>query len=336
MNCAPTGEAGADGQSKATGKGLRNVGFAKRMLNMWKRPRGGANGGARQQAGGAPPPKQTAGYGLLLDSYEVAASVWSDVGCQREVNEDCGRYVNPATSELTAHKGVLLLVADGVGGNSAGEVASRTAADVISRVYFDYGGDMQSALIEAFREANREIHRAAELSAELRGMGTTCSALALKGGAAVSANVGDSRLYLVRGGEIYLMTEDDSVVGAMVKHGLITREQAQRHPDKNVIVSALGGATEVSVTTWGAPLPVQVGDKFVICSDGLSDLVEDEEIKETVVAATPDVACQKLIELAKERGGHDNITVGINAIMPEGAGAAGAKNLRATRELEAL
>lgn len=332
MISASIDEAGGDKKSKTNRKGLRNVSFAKRMLNMWKRPKGGGSDNSAQRAKTTPPLKQTAGHGLPLDGYEIAASVLSDVGCRREINEDCGRYVNPADSELTAHKGVLLLVADGVGGNSAGEVASRTAADVISRVYYDHGGDMQSALIEAFREANREIHRAAEISAELRGMGTTCSALALKGGCAVSANVGDSRLYLVRDGEIYLMTEDDSVVGALVKHGLITREQARRHPDKNVIVSALGGAAEVPVTTWGAPLPVRVEDKFVVCSDGLSDLVEDEEIKEMVVAAPPDAACQKLIALAKERGGHDNITVGILGIKP--AGVADGRPARETRELE--
>lgn len=300
---------------------------------MWKKPKSNnSNSVGERRAKTTPALKQTAGYELGWNGYEIAASVLSDVGCHRNHNEDCGRYVSPADSQVAADKGVLLLVADGVGGNSAGEIASSTAADVISRVYYDHTGDMQSALVEAFREANREIHQAAADSEDLKGMGTTCSALALKGGSAVSANVGDSRLYLVRDGEIYLMTEDDSVVGAMVKHGLITREQAQRHPDKNVIVSALGGAAEVSVTTWDVPLPVRIGDKFVLCSDGLSDLVKDDEIKETVLAAPPDVACQNLIALAKQRGGYDNITVGVLGVKPTEKESR--VEVRVTRELE--
>lgn len=307
--------------------------LTKRMFSIWKKLKSNlSNGVDAQHVKTAPALKQTAGYGLVWNGYEVAASVLSDIGCEREINEDCGRYINPADSNLTANKGVLLLVADGVGGSSAGEIASRTAADVISRVYYDHVGDMQSSLIEAFREANREIHSAASANADLCGMGTTCSALALNRGSAVSANVGDSRLYLVRDEEIYLMTEDHSIVGSLVKHGIITREEARRHPDKNVIISALGGSPEVSVATWDAPLPIRIGDKFVVCSDGLSDLVEDQEIKETVVSAPPTAACEKLIALAKERGGHDNITVGILEVEP--AEITDAKVMRVTRELE--
>jgi protein phosphatase len=191
---------------------------------------------------------------------------------------------------------------------------------VISRVYYEYQGDMNSALVEAFREANREICKTASADPHLKGMGTTCSALVVNNGAAISANVGDSRLYLIRNDDIYLMTEDDSVVGAMVKHGLITREDARHHPDKNVIVSALGGAPEVSVSTWDAPLPVRVGDHFLVCSDGLSDLVNEQEIKQAVVSAFPEEACLNLIALAKQRGGHDNITVGILGIFPSQTG----------------
>lgn len=298
------------------------------MFKMWKKAK-------KSDERAAPAAKPTAEYKLVWDKYELAASVLTDVGCQREVNEDCGRYVHPGETRL-AEKGVLLLVADGVGGNAAGEVASRTAADVISRVYYDHEGDMQSSLVAAFREANREIQQAAQEQPALAGMGTTCSALAVKDGAAISANVGDSRLYLVRDNEIYLMTEDDSVVGNMVKHGLITREQARVHPDKNVIINALGGAAEISVATWDAPLPIRLGDRFVVCSDGLSDLVEDKEIKNFVANPAPlDAACHHLVALAKERGGHDNITVGILGVLPaEKEAARPPVDTRVTRELE--
>ena len=292
------------------------------MFGIWKKQRNGgraANSGGRGGEAAQPsrPVRQTAGYALVPDTYEVEAAVLSDVGCRRDTNEDCGRYVGPEDPRATREKGVLLLVADGVGGNSAGEVASRLAADTISRVFYAHEGDAQASLVRAFREANRQIQRAASADRRLRGMGTTCSALAVGGGRAVSANVGDSRLYLVRGGEIYLMTEDDSVVGSMVKHGLITRQQARQHPDKNVIVSALGAAPEVSITTWGAPLPVRVGDHFVVCSDGLYDLVSDAEMREAVASTDePASACRTLVALARERGGHDNITVGVLGVRP--------------------
>ena len=281
---------------------------------MWKKSRDNGSETSSDHKAAVSNLKPTAGYILLWKGYELDAHVMSDVGCQRELNEDFGKYVRPEDPELRAAKGVLLLVADGVGGHSAGEVASGTAAEVVSRVYYEYEGDMQTSLVAAFKEANREIHQAASGDASLKGMGTTCSALVFNDGAAISANVGDSRLYLVRSDDIYLMTEDDSVVKAMVKHGLITREDARHHPDKNVIVSALGGSPEVTVSTWDAPLPVRVGDHFVVCSDGLSDLVEEQEIHQIVTGASSEEACRKLIDLAKRRGGHDNITVGILGI----------------------
>ena len=277
--------------------------------------------------------KQTASYTLNQNGYQVAAGILSDVGCAREINEDRGRYFNPGDAELIERRGVLLLVADGVGGSFAGEIASQTAVDVIARVYYEHpGDDVESALVQSFQEANREIYAAAEKNPDLTGMGTTCSALVLRGGAAISAHVGDSRLYLVRNGDIYLMTADDSVVGSLVKHGLISREEARRHPDKNVIVSALGGNPEIAVSIWKEPLPVRIGDKFVVCSDGLSDLVEDNEIKDAVLSSAPVEACNKLIALAKERGGYDNITVGILGIQP--TELTEPKRERITRELE--
>jgi protein phosphatase len=284
------------------------------MFSLWKKRRGARPAtaqGAATQGAAAAAQRPTAGYGLGWDAYEIAASVLTDVGCARETNEDCGRFVSSADPSVASRKGVLMLVADGVGGNSAGEVASRTAADVIGRVYYDHEGDTQLALVDALRAANRAIREAAGADPALAGMGTTCSALAVKGGFAFSANVGDSRVYLVRDGQIYLMTEDDSVVGAMVKNGLLTRAQARKHPDKNVIISALGGGPEVSIRTWDAPLPLRLGDSFVVCSDGLYDLVKEDEIKDAVAADAPDAACASLVALARERGGHDNITVGV-------------------------
>ena len=265
--------------------------------------------------------------------FDIVASMLSDVGCVRELNEDSGAFIQPDDPEVLASKGLLILVADGMGGHSAGEVASRMAVEVISRIYYEDGGDPQSALKEAFREANRAIHKTAEKDESKTGMGTTCTALVLQNGTAISAHVCDSRLYLVREGGIYLMTEDHSAVMEMVKAGLISLEQARHHPDKNVILRAMGSHAEVEVTTWKEPFPVRTGDCFLLCSDGLYDLIEDEEIKSVVESKEPRSACESLIALAKERGGHDNISVGIVSLLP--AGESQIRPVPQTREVEA-
>jgi protein phosphatase len=166
-------------------------------------------------------------------------------------------------------------------------------------------------------------------------MGTTCTALALQNNSALAAHVGDSRLYLIRGGEIYMMTEDHSAVMEMVKVGLISMEQARHHEDKNVIVRALGTAPQVEVSIWENPLELREHDQFVLCSDGLTDLVEDKEIRNIVLSAKDShSACENLIHLAKKRGGYDNITVGILSVEP--ADHAATKDLRETREVEVI
>jgi len=266
-------------------------------------------------------------------AFDVVVSMLSDVGCIRELNEDSSTYVQPDDPEVRASKGTLIVVADGMGGHSAGEVASGLAVEVVTRVYYEGKGDPQSALKKAFREANRVIHKAAAEDESKAGMGTTCTALVLQNGTAISAHVGDSRLYLIREGGIYLMTEDHSAVMEMVKAGLITLEQARHHPEKNVILRAMGSHPEVEVTTWQEPFPVRTGDRFLLCSDGLYDLVENDEIKQAVETAEPRAACERLIALAKERGGHDNISVGIVSLLPQGAPQA--KTVPETREVEA-
>ncbi len=266
--------------------------------------------------------------------FDLVVGMLSDVGCVRELNEDSCTYVQPDDPAQLESKGLLIVVADGMGGHSAGEVASRLAVDVIARAYYQETGDPRSALENAFHEANLAIYEAAEADSSKNGMGTTCTALVLQNGTAIAAHVGDSRLYLVREGSIYLMTEDHSAVMEMVKAGLITLEQARHHPEKNVILRAMGSHAEVEVTTWQEPLPVRAGDRFLLCSDGLYDLVEDEEIKRIVLLSAPPIACQSLIALAKERGGHDNITVGIVNLKPEGEGDPG--SVPETRQAEAF
>jgi protein phosphatase len=134
-------------------------------------------------------------------------------------------------------------------------------------------------------------------------------------------------LYLIRDGEIYQMSEDHSAVREMVRRGALDVAEARHHADRNLILRALGTQPEVVVTMWEQPFPLRLGDQFLLCSDGLSDLVEDEEIKRAVISAPPDLACRELVALAKERGGYDNITVGVLGIHPAGCVAETAGDL---------
>ncbi len=265
--------------------------------------------------------------------YEVAVSVWSDVGCLREVNEDRGLYVRPGDPAVLTGKGVLALVADGMGGHAAGEVASSIAVDVLPRAYYAHSGEPHEALKDAFLQASRAIYQAARQDETLAGMGTTCTALVLRGYQAFSAHVGDSRLYQVRQGRLYTLSEDHSLVMEMVREGLLTPAEAHNHEDRNVITRALGLRPNVDVAAWPEPLTVQDGDWFVLCSDGLHDLVGEEEICQTLAAAeAPHEAGEHLVALARRRGGHDNITVGL--LRVKAPGQTDAPPERDTREVE--
>ncbi len=243
--------------------------------------------------------------------YSITISMLSDKGCRRANNEDYASYSYPQSPSPQARWGLLALVADGMGGHAAGEVASKMAVRTIDQVYYRDAAEPHRALQNAFSKANRQIYRTARRNSCYQGMGTTCVSLVLRGRMAYCAHVGDSRLYLVRGETIYLMTEDHSVVMQMLRQGLITQEQARHHADKNVLLRALGTHPRVAVATWGQPFPIQTDDRFILCTDGLSDLVHEDAIKTVTLTEVPATACEKLIALAKAGGGYDNITVGV-------------------------
>jgi protein phosphatase len=145
-------------------------------------------------------------------------------------------------------------------------------------------------------------------------MGTTCTALVLSGHFGYSCHIGDSRIYLIRAGVIYQMTEDHSEVMKLVREGIISLEQARRHEDRNVLFQVLGTQPNPSFSTWPKPLPIHSGDRFLLCTDGLHDLVEADEMRVRAQELSPEVACRSLVDLARERGGYDNITVAIAAV----------------------
>lgn len=265
------------------------------------------------------------GDGGQAPELRVEAGIATDPGCVREINEDFLRIIRPTTPDEMARRGVLAVVCDGMGGHEAGEIASRLAVETIVKRFESEEGDPLVLLPKALQAANRAIFDSADHNRKLKGMGTTCTALVLRGGQAYSAHVGDSRLYLVRGGEIFLMTEDHSAVMELVRRGVISREEARHHPDKNVISRALGSHREVQVTGWPQPFAVHPGDAYLLCTDGLYDLVGDEALLATARDVHPQVACDRLITLARAAGGHDNISVAIlsmtaaHAAVPTGA-----------------
>ena len=271
-------------------------------------------------------------------AFRVDAGLATDPGLVRETNEDFVRIVRPLSSAPLSGHGLLAVVCDGMGGHEAGEIASRLATETIVRRFEEDDSTGTSGAMEllprAVQAANKAVFEAGRTSRAMRGMGTTCTALLLRDGLAYSAHVGDSRLYLVRANELFLMTEDHSAVMDMVRRGLITRDEARRHPDKNVISRALGSHATVEVAGWPQPFAVRRGDRFLLCSDGLYDLVPDETLLATASDVHPQTACDRLVTLAREAGGHDNISVALIAIEREGD--ATPPRVRETRALEAL
>lgn len=239
------------------------------------------------------------------DRFESACA--TDTGCLRETNEDSvGVFAEP-------HQ-VLAVVADGMGGHQAGEVASALAVDVIRRRCEDAGADPGKMLCDAFHHAGRAIADAARDRA-LDGMGTTCTALFVRGGQAWAAHVGDSRLYLWRGGSLFRLTEDHSAVMELVRAGTLTPGQARHHEGRNVILRALGRHSP-AVDSWKEPMAVRDGDCFLLCTDGLHDLVDDGELAVEVAQTGAEAACRRLIALARSRGGFDNMSVAVVKCRP--------------------
>jgi len=236
----------------------------------------------------------------------------SDLGCQRENNEDSFGYWEAEDEQLFQRKGRLAVVADGMGGYEGGQEASRLAVETVIDYYRDFAGDdPQQALLEALLLAHERIREVGAVNPQLHGMGTTCTAMVLTADGLHFAHVGDTRLYLIRAGQIAQLTRDHSYVGRLVESGVISREEAEKHPQRNILTAALGTTADLVMDTAGRAEPVEPGDVLVICSDGLWGQVRDAEILEAAESKSPEEAGSCLIQLARERGGPDNITISI-------------------------
>lgn len=238
----------------------------------------------------------------VAPAFEVALR--SDIGRVRARNEDCGAYVIPEDAETIADKGALFVIADGMGGHAMGDVASDIAVQTVREAYYRHSaGDVTTALADALREAHAAIQRQAPPDVII---GSTCVAAVIQGETAYVANVGDSRAYLVRDGQIRQISRDHSLVAELVRAGLLTEEEARTHEQRNLIYRSLGGSGDVEVDLFTEE--VRGGDTLVLCSDGLSTLVEDDELRVIVETSEPEAGVRTLIERANERGGTDNIT----------------------------
>ena len=233
-----------------------------------------------------------------MNTYSI-----TDVGRVRSMNQDrYSNYFHPRFS--------LLLLADGMGGHNAGEVAAAMAIDAC-REYFmkdKERSDYEALLTEAVEAANLAVYEKGESISEYRRMGTTICAAVIADRQLTIAHVGDSRIYLFRDGKLLQLTQDHSLVADMVRQGLLTPEQALVHPDRNTLTRAVGTNETIAVDT--RTLSLSAGDRLLLCSDGLTKMMDTEAI-EAILAAEPVAreAAEMLVKQANHNGGADNITL---------------------------
>ena len=226
----------------------------------------------------------------------------TDIGIKRKSNQDF--------YHISEDKN-LFIVADGMGGHKAGEVASQMAVDTIVNYLNRWDLDSSNAEVrikEALDLANKTVYQRSLEKKECLGMGTTVVLLYICEDRALIANAGDSRLYIIRNDDIEQVTEDHSLVAELYKSGTITKEEAHKHPQKNIITRAVGTSENIEIDFF--KLDIERGDIFLISTDGLTNVVSDQRIKKELLKSDSlEKACNKLIDLAKNEGSQDNITV---------------------------
>ena len=256
----------------------------------------------------------------------------TEVGCVRERNEDVFVAANLGSGEIglglgvrrqeLSTSGALLSICDGMGGAAAGHVAAALAAEELAtflrdRAPYENSSRLRSALLDAVRSANARIRIVAAEQSSLAGMGSTLTAMVATDEQLLVAHVGDSRAYLLRGGRLRQLTDDDSLVGHLMARGHLSAEEARGFRYRNVLLQALGVQERLSVQLLSMPLCEN--DAIILCSDGLTAVVEDEEIR-TIASEEPDplVCCRRFTELACARGAPDNVTVGFARVRGAG------------------
>ncbi|MFZ1887795.1 MAG: protein phosphatase 2C domain-containing protein [Candidatus Binataceae bacterium] len=235
----------------------------------------------------------------------------SDVGTNRPDNEDsCGHLIDAPDAAVFA-------VADGIGGYEGGEIASAMAIELTLQAWRESPASWGAAkrLARAVQFANIEIHNRALAVPELRRMGTTLTAVAVDKGMLAAAHVGDCRLYLARRHTISQLTKDHTMVAEKVRMGLLTADRARNHPERSMLVRSIGQELIVSVDRISIPL-VQ-GDRLILCSDGLHNVLHDNELEHMTRDLDATAACHALVETANERGTADNLTVAVFTMLAD-------------------
>lgn len=230
----------------------------------------------------------------------------SHVGLVRSENQDAYGVFPEDSNDVPDER--LFIVADGMGGHLGGKEASRIALQEVPKVFFaGRGGSIRERLIFAFKQANQRIYEKAQQGMGFDRMGTTCTALALVQGAAYIAHVGDTRAYRVDKNRIDLLTTDHTLVEEMRREGVLSEAEAKVHPRRNTLTRAMGVEANLDVDVYeiGRVKPEQ---RYIVCSDGLSE-VQTDEFQEISLQLKPQDATNRLVEIANERGGHDNATV---------------------------
>ena len=235
----------------------------------------------------------------------------TDAGEERESNEDYYGYWESDSDEEFQRKGRLAIVADGMGGHEGGEEASRLAVQAVCQAYRESSADPQDALLAGFQSAHERIQRHARENPRLSRMGTTCTAVSLTASNLCYAHIGDSRLYLIRDGVLTRLTKDHSRVMDLVQAGVIRPQDAESHPDRNVLSRALGVGDELQAEVPQQVIPLRYGDTLLLCTDGLWSLLSDQQLLEVLQNFSPAAACKELVRRGKECGAPDNITLQI-------------------------
>src|SRR3954454_4230417 len=268
------------------------------------------------------PPRMPIYDSSVCPTFILKYASVSDLGMRRTNNQDSIAVLVTSDVATWANRGHLLMVADGMGAHAAGELASKLAVDNITHTYFKLSDLFPpAALRQAIREANTTIHSKGQSSIGFQGMGTTCSCLVLLPQGALVAHIGDSRIYRLHGDVLEQLTRDHSLVWEMADAGQMSEADVPSYIPKNVITRSLGPHASVHIDLEG-PYSAESGDKFLICSDGLSGPVTDEEIGVILYCMNPDDATETLVDLANFRGGPDNISVivaEVNGAVPPAA-----------------
>ncbi|NIP39362.1 MAG: Stp1/IreP family PP2C-type Ser/Thr phosphatase [Candidatus Dadabacteria bacterium] len=233
----------------------------------------------------------------------------SDVGRVRTNNEDSYLYKTFSIKDNGAPDAFLMVVADGMGGHAAGEVASaKVIEELDNNIDVESLENLPYILKEIIAEANEKIFQISAENSDLNGMGTTCTAMIYYNEQVHLAHVGDSRAYLIREKEISRLSKDHTVVQELLEAGTITEEKARTIPERNILLRAVGTSQQLEVDVY-PPLDAVGGDIFLLCSDGLTEYLYEEEIQETIASFPLENVCDELIRIANDRGGADNITV---------------------------